>query len=690
LYIFSEYNTIRIATITQIELRDWMIKNLFARINTAFTHIRRVLSEFWLKPVKPAASITVPSECRQVKLISTMLLVIAIAMTSGVVFMGFFSSNKVVGYVLAGAQVGMVAAYFMSRTRHYHLAALLALLILSIIPILNITLSSDHSAHALLILLIWNILTILLSSTITTMRYTVVFILFNIATLLLIPIIIPTVSYNNLVLPLIFNTVISLTILIFTRHRNLMEKDRTLELSRINEQLKVELSERKKAEKLLTHTALHDSLTNLPNRILFMDRLSQTLERAKRHKDFKYAVLFLDLDRFKVVNDSLGHKIGDRLLIESARRLSTCLRGEDTVARFGGDEFVILLEDILDTSDAIHIAERIQNEMSIPFDLDGYKAIIFVSTGIVIGNPSYYQPDDIVRDADIAMYRSKGKGLGRYEIFDSSMLDHVMTRLELETDLRKALNFQEFIVHYQPILEMKTKRIIGFEALVRWQHPTKGLIMPAEFIPVAEETGLIVPIGYWVLDEACRQIHTWQVQFPASPPLSINVNLSPRQCAQPDLVWNISKILKKNDLDGRHLKLELTESLIIDESGAAKTMLAGLRDLGIQVQIDDFGTGYSSLSYLHTLPIDTLKIDRSFISRLGTSANNTEIVQTMFSLAHNLGMKVIAEGVETNEQLSSLQTMQCDFVQGFLFAKPVNSLEAGALLNKSHAQPGAE
>lgn len=690
MYIFSEYNTIRIATITQIELRDWMIKNLFARINTAFTHIRRVLSEFWLKPVKPAASITVPSECRQVKLISTMLLVIAIAMTSGVVFMGFFSSNKVVGYVLAGAQVGMVAAYFMSRTRHYHLAALLALLILSIIPILNITLSSDHSAHALLILLIWNILTILLSSTITTMRYTVVFILFNIATLLLIPIIIPTVSYNNLVLPLIFNTVISLTILIFTRHRNLMEKDRTLELSRINEQLKVELSERKKAEKLLTHTALHDSLTNLPNRILFMDRLSQTLERAKRHKDFKYAVLFLDLDRFKVVNDSLGHKIGDRLLIESARRLSTCLRGEDTVARFGGDEFVILLEDILDTSDAIHIAERIQNEMSIPFDLDGYKAIIFVSTGIVIGNPSYYQPDDIVRDADIAMYRSKGKGLGRYEIFDSSMLDHVMTRLELETDLRKALNFQEFIVHYQPILEMKTKRIIGFEALVRWQHPTKGLIMPAEFIPVAEETGLIVPIGYWVLDEACRQIHTWQVQFPASPPLSINVNLSPRQCAQPDLVWNISKILKKNDLDGRHLKLELTESLIIDESGAAKTMLAGLRDLGIQVQIDDFGTGYSSLSYLHTLPIDTLKIDRSFISRLGTSANNTEIVQTMFSLAHNLGMKVIAEGVETNEQLSSLQTMQCDFVQGFLFAKPVNSLEAGALLNKSHAQPGAE
>ena len=491
-------------------------------------------------------------------------------------------------------------------------------------------------------------------------------------------------------LPLIFNTVMSIIILVFTMHRNLIEKDRLLELSRANEQLQIELTERKRAEKLLAHTALHDSLTDLPNRVLFMDRLSQAMQRAKRRKGYKYAVLFLDLDRFKVVNDSLGHKIGDQLLIESSTRLAACLRGEDTVARFGGDEFVVLLEDIQDPGDAIRVAERIQNDLSIPYDLNGYRVIVFVSTGIVFGNPTYVLPDDIVRDADIAMYRSKGKGLGRYEIFDPSMLDRVMTRLELETDLRKALDNQEFVVHYQPILEMKTNQIIGFEALVRWQHPVKGLIPPAEFIPTAEETGLIIPLGYWVLDEACRQLHAWHSQYPADPPLTMNVNLSTRQCAQPDLIKKISTILKKNELDPRFLKLELTESLIIDESGSTATMLSDLRDMGIQVQIDDFGTGYSSLSYLHTLPVDTLKIDRSFISRLGLNSNNTEIVQTILSLAHSLGMKVIAEGVETNEQLSSLKDMNCEFVQGFLFAKPVNGVEAGALLKKSHAQPGSE
>ena len=667
-----------------------MIKNLFARIKTTFTHIKRVLSAFWLKPVEPAESITVPSERRQVKLISTMLLVIAIAMISGVVFMSFFSTNKVVGYVLAIAQVCMFGAYLWSRTRHYNDAALLALLILSIIPILNITLSRDHSAHALLILLIWNTLTILLSSTITTLRYTLIFIIINILTLLLIPLFVTSVTYTNMALPLIFNTVISLTILIFTRHRNLLEKDRTLELSRLNDQLKVELSERKKAEKLLAHTALHDSLTDLPNRVLFMDRLSQAMQRAKRHKGYKYAVLFLDLDRFKVVNDSLGHKIGDQLLIESSTRLAACLRGEDTVARFGGDEFVVLLDDIQDSNDAIHVAERIQNDLSIPYDLDGYRVIVFVSTGVVFSDPAYKLPEDIVRDADIAMYRSKGKGLGRYEIFDSSMLDRVMTRLELENDLRKALENQEFVVHYQPILEMKNDKIIGFEALVRWQHPTKGLIPPAEFIPTAEETGLIVPLGYWVLDEACRQLHAWHSQYPADTPLTMNVNLSTRQCAQPDLIKKISMILKKNELDPRFLKLELTESIIIDESGSTAAMLSDLKDMGIQVQIDDFGTGYSSLSYLHTLPVDTLKIDRSFISRLGSNTNNTEIVQTILSLAHSLGMKVIAEGVETDEQLSSLKDMNCEFVQGFLFAKPVNGVEADALLKKSHAQPGSE
>ena len=635
----------------------------------------------------PVAGITEPSEQRQSSLVSLMLFSIAILMSTGVIYMGFVRSNKAVGLVLAGSQVGMVIAYILSRTRYHPFAGILSLIILSIIPILNVTFSPDHSSENLTILLIFNILTILLSSAITSTRNTLFFIIFNILTIMLLPAFIPDVTYGKIILPLIFNVVISIIILFFTQHRNLIEKDHLLELSRTNEQLNIELTERKRAEKRLAHTALHDSLTDLPNRVLFMDRLSQTMQRAKRRKGYQYAVLFLDLDRFKIVNDSLGHKIGDQLLIESSTRLAACLRGEDTVARFGGDEFVVLLDDIQDSSDAIRVAERIQNDLSIPYDLDGYRVIVFVSTGIVFGDSAYVQPDDIVRDADIAMYRSKGKGLGRYEIFDPSMLDRVMTRLELETDLRKALENQEFVVHYQPILEMKNDKIIGFEALVRWQHPTKGLIPPAEFIPTAEETGLIVPLGYWVLDEACRQLHAWHSQYPMDPPLTMNVNLSTRQCAQPDLLKKIATILKKNELEPRFLKLELTESLIIDESGTTAAMLSDLQDMGIQVQIDDFGTGYSSLSYLHTLPVDTLKIDRSFISRLGINSNNTEIVQTILALAHNLGMKVVAEGVETDQQLSSLKNMNCEFVQGFLFAKPVNGLEAGALLGKSHSFP---
>ena len=659
------------------------LSRIFTLSQNSSKHTKRTLGQILYGPV---AGITKPSEQRQSSLVSLMLLSIAILMSTGVIYMGFVLSNKAVGLVLAGSQVGMIIAYILSRTRYHPFAGILSLIILSIIPILNVTFSPNHSSENLTILLIFNILTILLSSAITSTRNTLFFVIFNILTIILLPVFIPDVTYGKIILPLIFNFVISIIILFFTLHRNLIEKDRLLELSRANKQLQIELTERKRAEKQLEHTALHDSLTDLPNRVLFMDRLSQAMQRAKRRKNYKYAVLFLDLDRFKVVNDSLGHNVGDQLLVESSQRLAACLRGEDTVARFGGDEFVVLLEDIEDSSDATRVAERIQNDLSQPYDLDKFKVIVFVSTGIVLSNPAYERPDEVVRDADIAMYRSKGKGLGRYEIFDASMLDRMMSRLELETDLRKALDYQEFIVHYQPILEMKSHHIIGFEALVRWEHPTKGLLPPAEFIPTAEETGLIVPLGYWVLNEACRQIHTWQIQYPQVPPLSINVNLSTRQCAHPDLVKNIAKILKKNGLDPQSLKLELTESLIIEESGSTAAILNELRDMGIQVQIDDFGTGYSSLSYLHTLPIDTLKIDRSFISRLGTSSNNTEIVQTIFSLAHSLGMKVIAEGVETNEQLASLQAMNCEYAQGFLFAKPVNSMEAGNLLGMSNGK----
>ena len=438
----------------------------------------------------------------------------------------------------------------------------------------------------------------------------------------------------------------------------------------------------KQAEEKLIHDAFHDALTGLPNRILFMERLERALKHTKRRADYSFAVLFLDLDRFKLVNDSLGHTIGDQLLVALADRLKKCLRSGDTFARLGGDEFTILLDDIEGMDDVTYIVDRIHKEMTLPFNLSGYEVITSASIGIALNANSYELPEEILRDADTAMYRAKALGKARSEVFGKDMHTLAVARLQLEMDLRRAIERQEFRLHYQPIIFLETGKIHGFEALVRWQHPDRGLIHPTEFIPVAEETGLIVPIGQWVLREACHQMHIWQEQSSNNFSLTISVNLSRKQFTQSNLVEQIEQILQETKLDPRNLSLEITESIVMENAEAATSMLLHLGALGMQLHMDDFGTGYSSLSYLHRFPINTLKIDRSFISRIGNDAENLEIVQAIMTLAHSLGMKVTAEGVETAEQLAQLRVLKCEYVQGYFFSKPVNSEMAKALIAK--------
>ena len=396
----------------------------------------------------------------------------------------------------------------------------------------------------------------------------------------------------------------------------------------------------------ITENKVRDALTGLPNRLLFMDQLERAVKKAKRRQDYHFALFFLDLDRFKVVNDSLGHVVGDQLLVAVARRLESCLRSTDAIARYGeshliarlgGDEFTILLDELRDGLDAAVIAERLQKELSLAFNLSGHEVFTTASIGIAISGTGHARPEELLRDADTAMYLAKAGGKARFEFFNAEMRERALVRMTLETDLRKAIERKEFLVYYQPIATLDTNRIIGFEALLRWQHPHRGLVVPTEFIAVAEETDMIVTIGSWVLGEACRQMSVWQTRFPAHPRLMISVNLSSRQFLQVDLIKQIERTLSETGLEAKHLKLEITESLIMENVDSATSTLLQLKTLGITVGIDDFGTGYSSLSYLHQFPIDTLKVDRSFVIRMRPNGENSELVRTILTLGQNLG-----------------------------------------------------
>lgn len=441
-----------------------------------------------------------------------------------------------------------------------------------------------------------------------------------------------------------------------------------------------DITDRKCAEEQLLHEAYHDALTGLPNRAWFVEQLEISLKSAKQDEGKLFGILFLDLDRFKVINDSIGHMYGDELLVGIAERLRRCLRPCDKVARLGGDEFTILLNDIKEVPEVFEVANRIQKEVAQPFRLSGYETFTTVSIGIAIYDSGYDKPEDLLRDADTAMYQAKSAGKAQYVIFDKGMHARAMNLLHLETDLRRAIDRNEFAVQYQPIVSLKTGMLSGFEALVRWHHPERGLISPDRFISVAEETGLIVPLGRWVLAEACAQMKAWERQYSTSLPLLMSVNLSSKQFIHAELIEQIIEILKTTGISPNQLKLEITESVVMENVEVASEMLQKLRSLGIELSIDDFGTGYSSLSYLHRLPIDTLKIDRSFVSRIQENNENKEIVRTIILLAQNLGMGVIAEGVETKEQVERLRELNCENGQGYFFSRPIDPDAAGKLI----------
>ena len=468
--------------------------------------------------------------------------------------------------------------------------------------------------------------------------------------------------------------------------------------------------ERQRAQERLLHDSSHDQLTGLPNRALFLDRLTRAVARQRRHPEAGFAVLFIDLDRFKVINESLGHQAGDKLILQVASRLEGSLRQSDTVARahsgqhsshrggrghrgagwgmetlarLGGDEFTVLLDDMDDVREAVRVAERIQEELAQPFFIDGQEVYATASIGIASSASGYAAAEDVLRDADLAMYRAKSQGKARYEIFDQRMRAGAMRRLDLESNLRRALENQEFVLFYQPIVRLDTAEIKGFEALVRWRRPDGEMVYPADFVEVAEDTGLIVPLGSWALEEACRTMQSWRVQFPQAKPLSISVNLSARQFAEAELAHHVDSVLRRTGLAPQALDLEITESVMMGDSERSIKLLAQLKKLGLRFSIDDFGTGYSSLSYLHRFPLDTLKIDRSFVAQLGEGRDGVAIVRSILDLARNLGMQIIAEGAETEKQVAQLRRLGCEFAQGYYFSEPLEGIRATELLRSS-------
>jgi PAS domain S-box-containing protein len=462
-----------------------------------------------------------------------------------------------------------------------------------------------------------------------------------------------------------------------------------------------DITERKRAEETLAHSAFHDGLTDLPNRALFLDRLQHALLRARRHSDYKFAVLFVDIDEFKVVNDSLGHSAGDELLVEIAQRLTSSFRDTDTVARsgaaddtdwrsstgsiarLGGDEFTVLLEDVFKPSDAIRVAQRIQEKLAVPFELKVQQVVITASIGAALSTSSYAGAEDLLRDAEIAMYRAKRTGKARCEVFDAAMHASAVRRLQLETDLRRGMEQGELIVYYQPIVALRSGKIAGFEALSRWQRP-EGMVFPAEFIPVADETGLVLPINRAVLLEACQQLRCWQSQFGGDPPLAMSINIAPKQFAQPELAKEIGAALEQTGVTPSSVNLEIMETIAMGDADRALAVLSELKALGVRLSIDDFGTGYSSLSRLPRFPIDALKIDRVFISRMNDDHDSHEIVRLIIMLAHSVGLKVVAEGTETEEQIRELKRLDCEMAQGFFYSPPVEPKAAFELLLRSY------